>query len=237
MAAAFLATPCCIPVGNDATWRYETDIECSNITLETLLEATLQKPLKELHGLLDGTAQIQGYIGLGTGPRVTGQGTATVRKGFLFQTKLFSGLSAILSKIIPDFSLFAQTDATGSYSIRNSKVHSDDIELKGTVFSVKASGDYAFDTSLDYRVEVQLLRWRPAGGGAAPGHPARHPPAGIPPNGHLPGSPLAPLEPQSRRTFQGLEHPGFSMVWKPFSRIFHGMEKMFPHYGKIQTRH
>ena len=42
---------------------------------------------------------------------VTGAGHVDVREGLLFQTKLFSGLSAILSKIIPDFTLFAQTDA------------------------------------------------------------------------------------------------------------------------------
>ena len=36
-----------------------------------------------------------------------------------------------------------------------------DVQLKGTLFGVKASGDYAFDTALDFRVEVQLLRSGP----------------------------------------------------------------------------
>jgi AsmA-like C-terminal region len=149
------------PVSTDANWRYELDFDTENTRLADLLEATLKKPLKELRGTLDGSASVQGYIGLGTGPLATGSGTATIRQGLLFQTKLFSGLSSILSKVIPGFTLFAQTDATGSYTIRNSQVSSKDIQLKGTIFSVKAIGDYAFNGELDYQVEVQLLRGGP----------------------------------------------------------------------------
>ena len=81
-----------------------------------------ESPPAKLRGTLDGTARIGGYIGTGTGPSVTGAGHVDVRGGLLFQTKLFSGLSAILSKIIPDFTLFAQTDASGDFTIRNSRV-------------------------------------------------------------------------------------------------------------------
>ena len=110
---------------------------------------------------MDGTGRVGGYIGKGTGPLATGAGRINVRGGLLFQTKLFSGLSSILAKLIPDFTLFAQTDAGGDYTIRNSRLHSSNIQLQGTVFSVKAGGSYGFDNSLDYRVEVQLLRGGP----------------------------------------------------------------------------
>ncbi len=149
------------PVGADARWRYEVNLRAANALLSDLLAATFGKPVKELRGTLDGNARIGGYIGKGTGPLATGSGHAEIRGGLLFQTKLFSGLTSILSKIIPDFTLFAQTDAAGSFMIRNSRVHSRDIELKGTVFSVKAAGDYLFGGTLDYRVEVQLLRGGP----------------------------------------------------------------------------
>ncbi len=149
------------PVGADARWRYEIDLQTRNALLADLLAATLSKPVKELRGTLDGTARVGGYIGTGTGPLATGSGQASIRGGLLFQTKLFNGLSSILSRIIPDFTMFAQTDATGAFLIRNSRIHSRDIELKGTVFGVKAAGDYLFDGSLDYRVEVQLLRGGP----------------------------------------------------------------------------
>ena len=157
----FAGTGCLYPVGSDTNWRYEVDLTVTNASLADLLSASFNKPAKNLRGTLDGTARLGGYIGKGTGPLATGAGRATVRGGLLFQTKLFSGLSAILAKIIPDFTLFAQTDASGTYGIRNSRVTSRDIQLQGTVFSVKAAGDYAFNGGLDYRVEVQLLRGGP----------------------------------------------------------------------------
>ena len=149
------------PVAGDSKWRYEVDCRATNASLPGLLSASLQKPAKELRGTLDATARIGGFVGKGTGPSVTGAGHVEVRGGLLFQTRLFSGLSTFLAKIIPDFTLFAQTDARGDYTIRNSRVTSRNIVLQGTVFSVKAAGDYAFNGGLDYRVEVQLLRGGP----------------------------------------------------------------------------
>ena len=57
--------------------------------------------------------------------------------------------------------MLAQTEAVGNFTIGNGRLTSRDIQLQGTVFSIKASGDYAFNGALDYRVEVQLLRGGP----------------------------------------------------------------------------
>ncbi len=149
------------PVGNDATWRYEVDVSARGANLSNLLSASIGKPVGDLRGTLDGTARLGGYVGEGTGPTVTGAGRVDVREGLLFQTKLFSGLSAILSKIVPDFTLFAQTDAGGDFTIRNSRVHSRNVQLQGTLFSAKGAGHYSFAGDLDFRVEVQLLRSGP----------------------------------------------------------------------------
>lgn len=146
------------PVGSDTNWRYEVELAATHANLTALLEASFGKPVKNMRGTLDGTIRVGGYFGQGTGPQVVGAGQATVRGGLLFQTKLFSGLSAILDKVLPDFNLFAQTDANGHFTIRNSRITSRDIDLQGTMFSVKATGDYRFDGDLNYRVEVQLLR-------------------------------------------------------------------------------
>ena len=149
------------PVFSDSNWRYEANLDAAGARLADLLSASMQKPAGEVRGNLDGAATIGGYIGKGSGPLAVGSGHATIRDGLLFQTKLFGGLSAILSKVIPEFTLFAQTDASGNFTIRNSRISSKDIQLQGSVFSVKAAGDYTFDGRLDYRVEVQLLRGGP----------------------------------------------------------------------------
>lgn len=157
----FAGTGVIYPVGNDATWRYDVDLTARGASLSNLLGASIGQPVGDLRGTVDGAARVGGYIGAGTGPTVVGAGRAVVRDGLLFQTKLFSGLSAILSKIVPDFTLFAQTEASGDFTIRNSRVHSRNVQLQGTVFSAKGAGHYSFAGNLDFRVEVQLLRSGP----------------------------------------------------------------------------
>lgn len=149
------------PVARDDRWRYEVQLQAAGARLDDLLAATLGKPPGDLRGILNGDGRFAGYIGTGTGPLATGTGQAEIRNGLLFQTRLFSGLTSILGRLFPDFNFFAQTDARGRFAIRNSRVYSSDIELMGSLFSVKASGRYAFDGDLRYRVEVQPLRKGP----------------------------------------------------------------------------
>ncbi len=149
------------PVGGDRDWRYEVDMAAINVRLNDFLAASFERPMGELRGTLDGTGRLGGYVGPGTGPVAAGTGTVEIRDGLLFQTKLFSGLSAMLSKVFPDFHLFAQTDARGTYGIRNSRVYSRDIMLEGTLFGAKGSGHTTFQGDLNYRVEVQALRGGP----------------------------------------------------------------------------
>ena len=147
------------PVGRDDAWRYEVSIDSADsVEIDLLLEASTGQPVTKLRGFLDGTGRISGMIGAGCGPTVTGSGHATVRNGFLMESKLFAGLSYLLGKLLPDFSAFAQTEAGGDFAIRNSRIYSRDIRLEGTVFSVKANGSFGFDNTLDYVAEVQLLR-------------------------------------------------------------------------------
>ncbi|MGD9782180.1 MAG: AsmA-like C-terminal region-containing protein [Kiritimatiellia bacterium] len=149
------------PVAGDSNWRYEVDFAATNVDMTNLLFAATGVPSEKLSGTLDGAAAIGGYVGKGTGTNVSGRGYANVRNGKLFETRLFQYLSDLLKKILPDFTMLAQTEAVGRFTIANGRLTSRDIQLQGTVFSVKASGDYAFGGALDYRVEVQLLRGGP----------------------------------------------------------------------------
>lgn len=149
------------PVGGDHRWRYELEYRATNISLTNLLWVATDKPPENLRGTLDGAGQVGGYLGPHTGAEVVGTGYVQIRGGHLFQTRLFSGLTAILSKVIPEFNLFAQTDATAAFTLHGGRLISRNIELQGTVFSIKALGSYTFAGDLDYRVEVQLLRGGP----------------------------------------------------------------------------
>lgn len=146
-------------LGTDHLWRYEVQLDSVKaVQIDKLLEASIGQPVEKLKGDLYGKGQIAGMIGTGQGRTVTGSGEAKIRNGFLMESKLFAGLTALLGKLLPDFSAFAQTEAGGDFSIRNSRIHSKDIRLEGTVYSVKAEGSFGFDNTLDYVAEVQLLR-------------------------------------------------------------------------------
>jgi hypothetical protein len=146
-------------LGRDDLWRYEVQLDSVKaVQIDRLLEASIGHPVEKLKGNLYGNGQISGMIGEGQGRTVTGSGRAEIRNGFLMESKLFAGLTSLLGKLLPDFSAFAQTEAGGDYSIRNSRIYSKDIRLEGTVYSIKVAGSFGFDNSLDYVAEVQLLR-------------------------------------------------------------------------------
>ena len=149
------------PVAVDSNWRYDLDVAATNVNVTNLLFASTGVPPEKLGGTLDGAAVVGGYVGKGTGSNVVGKGYANIRNGKLFETRLFRYLTDILGKIIPDFTMLAQTEAVGNFTIGKGRLTSRDIQLQGTVFSIKASGDYAFTGALDFRVEVQLLRGGP----------------------------------------------------------------------------
>lgn len=150
------------PVFRDDNWRYGVNARVNEMELDKVLADTLpnHEP-STLRGRIDGDIEMTGYIGKGRGPDVNGKGYAYVRNGHLFQTKAFKWLSDVLTHVIPDFSLFAQTDAHGGFTIADSKVSSEHIQLQGSVFSVQAAGAYGFDHQIDYTMEVQLLRGGP----------------------------------------------------------------------------
>ncbi len=163
------------PVGGDAHWRYEAEVDATDVNLAALLTASFAPtnlptesttaPVPDNFGKLSGTLlgaiRVGGYFGRGEGTNVAGQARFEIRNGMLFRTKLLNYLSAILGKILPDFNLFAQTDARGDFTIRNGRLYSRNVQLQGTLFSIKAAGNYGFAGDLDYKVEVQLLRGGP----------------------------------------------------------------------------
>lgn len=109
-------------------------------------------------GSLSTDFTVSGVLGVGKGGTVRGEGTLLIEDGYLFQIPLLGGLSQFLSKIYPRLGFATQTDFTSSFVIADSKFHSEDAYLEGTVLSVSGVGDYSFDEKLDVKVQVKLLR-------------------------------------------------------------------------------
>jgi len=51
-----------------------------------------------------------------------------------------------------------QTDGQASFVIGDGKIHADEILIEGDVLSLVGKGDYALDGTLDFTVQVKLLR-------------------------------------------------------------------------------
>ncbi len=107
------------------------------------------------------TLQVTGLVSDAFGPVTRGSGSLFIKDGAVFRTRLFGGLSELLSRLVPGLGFVAQTDMACTFRIEESAVFSDDIRLEGDVISMRAEGEIEFDGQARMRVEVQLLRRGP----------------------------------------------------------------------------
>ena len=81
-----------------------------------------------------------------------------IRDGRLFSIPLLGGLSQYLARTIPGFGYLSQTELVSRGYIRPNRIYIRDVELQGTVLTVKGRGDYYFDHTLDVDVQVVPMR-------------------------------------------------------------------------------
>lgn len=177
---AIAADAALYPVNTPDRWHFAVQAAATNLQFAEVLDAatayaaTLRDPdgtagsgeapaatnaaPAKLTGKASGNIRIAGYIGEGEQHTIDAVGDVAIRNGRLFQLSLFDGLSALISHLVPDFSFFAQTDATASFRIADATVHVPDAFIGGSLFSVKGAGTCDFDGNLDFRIDLRLLR-------------------------------------------------------------------------------
>lgn len=139
--------------------RYETEAEVADIEFSRMIEVLAGKAMEPFAGKISAQVAVEGAIGEGQGQATRGRGWVKIEDGHLFQVPLFGGLSDFLVRIIPGMgSLMRQTDGQASFVIGDGKIHADEILVEGDVFSLVGKGDYALDGTLDFTVQVKLLR-------------------------------------------------------------------------------
>ena len=107
-------------------------------------------------GELSGQAQVAGW--LDPWKSIEGSGNIYVHNGSIFQVRLFGGLSRILSKLYPGLGYLSQSEFMMPFTLGEGKFKSDDINIKGSVISLKSHGEYQFGGELNFQTQVQLLR-------------------------------------------------------------------------------
>ncbi|MFH0879477.1 MAG: AsmA-like C-terminal region-containing protein, partial [Lentisphaerota bacterium] len=147
------------PVGSDTNMRYEIMADLGGLDFSRLLQA-LRKDTNSMmqQGILSGKIDVAGFFGQGRGDTAQGRGWVKVKDGQLFDLYILGQLSRWLSRLFPGFGSFRQTDFACTYEIGDRKVSTSDAVLEGDILSLTGNGEYQFNHSLDYRVQVQPLR-------------------------------------------------------------------------------
>ena len=93
---------------------------------------------------------------------VSGTGRIQVREGRVFRLPIFGGLSELLSRLIPgmDFVL-KQSEMDADFVVGNGGLHSDRVSIDGDVLSLRGHGDYGFDKSVNFLVQIKLMKSDP----------------------------------------------------------------------------
>jgi len=87
-----------------------------------------------------------------------GFGQAELTDGFLWDIPMVGVLSPILNTILPGVGKGRISAATATFTITNSIVHTDDLEMRAPLLRLAYRGAVDFTGRLDARVEARLLR-------------------------------------------------------------------------------
>ena len=109
-----------------------------------------------LSGDLTAQAQMTGWVE--PWQSLEGRGQVYIHNGSILQVRLFGGLSKILSKLYPGLGYLSQTEFIMPFAVEAGKVKSEEINIKGTVISLKSHGEYQLGGELNFQTQVQLLR-------------------------------------------------------------------------------
>jgi hypothetical protein len=109
-----------------------------------------------LSGELTARVQMAGWVE--PWKSLEGSGHVYIHNGSILQVRLFGGLSKILSKLYPGLGYLSQTEFLMPFTVEAGKLKSEEIDIKGTVISLKSHGEYQLGGDLNFQTQVKLLR-------------------------------------------------------------------------------
>jgi len=90
-----------------------------------------------------------------------GFGQAQLRDGMIWEIPIFGVLSKPLDAIVPGVGKSRVADATATFVISNSVIHSEDLEMRAPALRLQYRGSVDFDQQVKARVTVEPLRDTP----------------------------------------------------------------------------
>jgi len=153
------------PHGTRTNTEYAVEANMADVDFEKLAGVLTGDADKEYDGTFHGYLALRGMAGEGNGHTAKGNGHLGIENGHVYMLPVFGGLQEYMTKIIPglDFVL-SQSDAKATFEIADSRVHSEDVRIKGDIISLSGKGDYGFNHQLDYDAQIRLLKSHTIGG-------------------------------------------------------------------------
>ena len=130
--------------------------EVTNADLHQLM-VDLSSPTNRLEGTLSGDMTIT-QANSADWASWNGFGQARLREGFLWDMPLFGIFSSVLNAVIPGLGSSPVSGGQATFTITNSVIHTDDMEIRSPAMRLEYRGTIDFKGRVEARVEARLLR-------------------------------------------------------------------------------
>ncbi len=132
------------------------DVTITNASLQ-LLMADLSPRTNHLEGTLKGHLTITN-ANSDDWQSWQGSGKVGLRDGLIWDIPVFGIFSSILNLLWPGLGNSRASDGRATFTITNSVIRSEDLEIRSTGFRMQYQGDVDFNGRVDARMEAELLR-------------------------------------------------------------------------------
>jgi hypothetical protein len=122
-----------------------------------LLMSDLSSTTNRLEGIFSGDLIVTN-ANTGDWGSWNGFGNAQLRDGFLWGIPLFGIFSPVLDAVIPGVGSSRVSGGTATFDIRNSVIHTDDMDIRASTMRLAYKGSIDFNGNVDARVEARILR-------------------------------------------------------------------------------
>jgi hypothetical protein len=137
---------------------YKIDLNLTDMDLSRIAQYINTNDTENTRGRVTASINLQADASTNFWDSATGNGVVKIDQGQLADLPILGGFSSLLRTTLPGFSLFSLTTLYAEYDLHDGKLHSDRIELGGTLLSTRGHGTYSPKTGLDFTAQAELLR-------------------------------------------------------------------------------
>ena len=135
--------------------EYQVTLDADRGDLQKLVRS-FRRDGHPVSGLMKSHLQFQGR---GTDlAALRGTGTVEIADAVLWEVPLFGVFSKILDDIAPGLGVSKATNAKATFQIRDTALHTDDLQISAGAFTLEAHGKVGLEGQLDFRAQARILK-------------------------------------------------------------------------------